>query len=48
MPHYVTKLGEKFLLLIIPIFYLAQELLSIQKLFGALGRSANWNVKRLG
>jgi hypothetical protein len=39
MPHYVTKLGEKFLLPNIQIFNLDEKLLGIQKLFGA---SAKW------
>jgi hypothetical protein len=43
MPHYVTKLGEKFLLPIIQIFNLDDTLLGIQKLFGALAKE--WQLK---
>jgi hypothetical protein len=43
MPHYVTKLGEKFLLPIMQIFNLDETLLGIQKLFGALAKW--WQLK---
>ena len=47
MPHYVTKLGEKFLLPIMQIFNLEESLLGIQKLFGALASGGERRTKTL-